>query len=85
MSGITDKKLLVYTDKQTICKKSKVYELTNHINSLNNNIWKMKKNKQTKNKCHVHCYNGNIAIESMASGFRFQNAEPVTRFLKTKQ
>lgn len=55
MSGITDKSLLVYTDKQTICKKSKVYELTNHINSLNNNIWKMKKKKQTKNKCHVNC------------------------------
>lgn len=55
MSGITDKSLLVYTDKQTICKKSKVYELTNHINSLNNNIWKMKKTKQTKNKCHVNC------------------------------
>lgn len=52
MSGITDKKLLVYTDKQTICKKSKVYELTNHINSLNNNIWKMK--KQT-NKKQMSC------------------------------
>lgn len=76
MSGITDKKLLVYTDKQTICKKSKVYELTNHINSLNNNIWKMKKKKQQKTNVMFIVKMATLLLRAWLPGLGFKTQNP---------
>lgn len=76
MSGITDKKLLVYTDKQTICKKSKVYELTNHILTvLTITIEKWKKNKQKTNVMFI-VKMATLLLRAWLPGLGFKTQNP---------